>query len=395
MRAKQLEVIKLRNNHQMGKSMNSIIYNLAFSPKIRVIDVQGFSVGDKDFTEAIYKLMKISGAIEYLNLKHSGIQAHINTDFAKALGENKTLRYLDMDSSSKVSTLSIITFMAKAVAMNAFRNGVLEVLSIRKWISSGAQFKVFIQGLLISKKDHEEWYGDKKLASEMEKEDLEKNLFCKLKQLNFDECVVSGIGVNYKELLKKEKPDWPNVLKLVTMQDMALSFKKSSFTAKDMETFAYMLHDNPFGASKIKSLNLQLNNIMKEGAKTLAPALKANSSLITLNLSSCKLGVSGMKSLSDALATNTTLQNLNLYRNVFDVDGARALGNALKTNTSIKFLDIGHNRIRFMGLKSLVEGILTNNGSQVSDLSIKWNFITDEGFTYLFNELVLPKQGRV
>lgn len=101
-----------------------------------------------------------------------------------------------------------------------------------------------------------------------------------------------------------------------------------------------------------------------------------------------------MVNICDALATNSTLQNLSLYRNVFDVDGARALGTMLKTNTSLKFLDVGHNRIRLTGLKSITEGILANPASRVSEMSVKANFITDEGFTYLFEQLVLPKEGR-
>jgi len=171
--------------------------------------------------------------------------------------------------------------------------------------------------------------------------------------------------------------------------------KKNALSVKDVETIAFMLANNPFGQSKLQSLQLQQNEIKKEGAKLLAPALKINSSLQYLNLSSCKLGVSGMVNICEALQTNSTLKALSLYRNVFDVDGARALGTTLKTNSSLRFLDVGHNRIRLTGLKSIVEGILANPASKVSELSIKWNFITDEGFTYLFDQLVLPKQGRV
>ena len=156
-----------------------------------------------------------------------------------------------------------------------------------------------------------------------------------------------------------------------------------------------MLADNHYGESKISSLNLAKNEAIKgDGAKLLSTALKVNKSLITLNLSSCKLGVSGMVSICSALSTNATLQNLSLYRNIFDVDGARALGTALKTNTSLKFLDLGHNRIRLTGLKSITEGILANPASQVTEMSIKWNFITDAGFSALFEQLILPKTGR-
>lgn len=179
------------------------------------------------------------------------------------------------------------------------------------------------------------------------------------------------------------------------MAPLVLNFKKCQLRPKDMETIAYMLADNPFGESKVTSLSLSMNQIKKEGAKLLAPALKTNSSLISLNLSSCKFGVSGMVSICESLATNSTLKNLSLYRNIFDVDGARALGKALKTNTTLEMLDIGHNRIRLTGLKSIVEGILANPASKVNDMSIKWNFITDEGFSYLFDQLVLPKAGRV
>ena len=178
------------------------------------------------------------------------------------------------------------------------------------------------------------------------------------------------------------------------MTDLTLNMKQCDLKIKDMETIAYMLHDNPNGASKLTNLSLRQNKIKGEGAKLLAPALKLNTSLLSLNLSSCDLGVSGMVSICESLKTNSTLQTLSLYRNIFDVDGARALGTALKTNTSLRFLDVGHNRIRLTGLKCIVEGILANPASQISELSIKWNFINDEGISYLFEQMVFPKEGR-
>jgi len=39
MRAKNLEIIKLAKNPSMGRSVNTVIYNLAFSPRIRYIDL--------------------------------------------------------------------------------------------------------------------------------------------------------------------------------------------------------------------------------------------------------------------------------------------------------------------------------------------------------------------
>ena len=106
------------------------------------------------------------------------------------------------------------------------------------------------------------------------------------------------------------------------------------------------------------------------------------------------MGVSGMKCLAEVLKTNTGIQQLSMYRNIIDVDGARALGEALKKNKTLTFIDIGHNRIRMTGLKSIVDGIVANKESKVSELGIKWNFISDDAFTYLFEKLVFPVEGR-
>jgi len=284
--------------------------------------------------------------------------------------------------------------MGKAVAMNARRNGALEALSLESWFRNRSSLFAFVQSLLISNKEHETWYGDKKLASEMAKDDLVGRMHYNLKFLNLGGCAVGDFGINYKQIKKQVRPEWPRILELATKAPLTLNMKKCSLRAKDAETLAYMLADNPFGQSKVESLHLQQNLLTKEGAKLLAPALATNTSLRYLNLDSCKLGVSGMKSICQSLKTNSSISSLSLYRNIFDVDGARALGEALKTNSTLSFLDIGHNRIRMTGLRSVVEGVLANPASVLSELGVRWNFITDEGFTYLFDQLVLPKQGR-
>jgi hypothetical protein len=77
--------------------------------------------------EAMYKLISISGAIETLILKDSSVIGNLSADFWKALGENKTLTYLNMDTTSSKSAY---TALGKAVAMNARKNGALRALSL-------------------------------------------------------------------------------------------------------------------------------------------------------------------------------------------------------------------------------------------------------------------------
>lgn len=101
MRAKQLEIFRANNNPNMGKTLDMIIYNLAFSPKIKVIDLSTTGTVSKDTGEALFKLLKISGAIESLNIHGTGIVNFLTEEFYKALGENKTLVYLNLSSTVK------------------------------------------------------------------------------------------------------------------------------------------------------------------------------------------------------------------------------------------------------------------------------------------------------
>lgn len=59
----------MHNNPKMMSKVSTIIYNLAFSPKIRHIDLSDNpGSANADVAEALFKLIKISGAIETLNL---------------------------------------------------------------------------------------------------------------------------------------------------------------------------------------------------------------------------------------------------------------------------------------------------------------------------------------
>ena len=61
-------MLKLGRNAGMGAGVSTVLYNLAFSPKIRYIDISELSTSTAEVAEAVYKLIKISGAIETLNM---------------------------------------------------------------------------------------------------------------------------------------------------------------------------------------------------------------------------------------------------------------------------------------------------------------------------------------
>jgi hypothetical protein len=171
-----------------------------------------------------------------------------------------------------------------------------------------------------------------------------------------------------------------------------LNLRATQLLKTDMELLATCLHNNPHKESRIRALNLSKNAILKEGAKILAPALAGNKSLEVLDLSQCNLGVSGTVAIANALKSNTKLKSLNLYRNRADVDGARALRELLKVNSTLEFLDVGHNRLREKGIIAITDGIVANPKSSIEHLGVRFNFINDDGFGYLFDKLIL--QGK-
>ena len=89
----------MSNNPSIGKGADSILYNLAFSPKISHVDLSDNQLGTNDTAEALYKLVKISGSLETLILRNTNINNFLKEEFFIALGENKTLNFLNIDNT--------------------------------------------------------------------------------------------------------------------------------------------------------------------------------------------------------------------------------------------------------------------------------------------------------
>jgi len=77
-----------------------------------------------------------------------------------------------------------LAWLAKACAMNHRKNGGLKFLSISKCFSGYTTANSFYEAFKISDHDHEIWYGDKKVAKDMQKEQLEKKFVYGLEYLN-------------------------------------------------------------------------------------------------------------------------------------------------------------------------------------------------------------------
>jgi NLR family CARD domain-containing protein 3 len=97
--------------------------------------------------------------------------------------------------------------------------------------------------------------------------------------------------------------------------------------------------------------------------------------------------VSGAQAIAKSLAKNTGVKFLNLFNNKIGFDGAEALKETLKTNNVLEHLELGHNRIRDRGFQSLAEGIKSNPNNSLKILSVRFNFITDDGAIEFFKTI--------
>jgi NLR family CARD domain-containing protein 3 len=382
MRAKRIELIRLAGVVDMGKGVNQILYNLAFSPRIKCIDISNIVLGAQaDTCEGIYKLIKISGSLEYLNLSYCGLFDGLSNDFYVALGENKTLKALLIDSNTVFTQRR--TEFGKACAFNKKKNGSLEILSAEGGFDA-ANFSEFLKGMKVSEYDHEIWYGDKTAAAKFSGEKLDSKFLnpwkiIKLGRTNFN------MWDSISEIKKHTNPCWPPIVHLFASGLEKFDLTQSQINnKKTLEVLACCI-DNPINKTSIKVLNLSKNHINKEGGKILSEVIAKNTSIESLDLSGNLLGVSGTKSLSIALKQNKTLKNLSLYSNIVDVDGARALKETLLVNNTLEFLDLGSNRLREKGPQEIAEGLIGNKNTSLKEIALRFNFISEKGADKFFN----------
>ena len=94
-------------------------------------------------------------------------------------------------------------------------------------------------------------------------------------------------------------------------------------------------------------INLQNNNIHKEGIHHISHLLKETTMVYNLDLSWNSIGESGLKNLCETLSTNTTLKVLKLYKCELSLteDNGHLLYHLLHTNTSLSCLSLSGNQL--------------------------------------------------
>ena len=393
MRAKQLQKVDISNNSSITHTgLASIIYNLAFSPKLVSLNISNnaLSSGQNEVVESIYKLLRISASLEVLLMnRFSNINAYLNKDFFVALGEVRTLKVLDISWAGSLNSTSA-DFLGKAIAFNARLKGSLEMINLEGGVVPGIHLvNTIYQSMHVSDYDHEAWYGDVNKLNKMQGKDFEKVYYNNLKVLQLKGNNIPT-SFNYANWKKQFNPQDPDFVKLLARSSKVenVQLAQCNLNKNDADALVLALDPTrPNYTSNIRVLNLARNNLGKEGVKTLAAIFEKNHTIEALDLSGNKFGVSGAQTLAAALANNKSVKFLNIFANKIDVDGARAFEKAFKTNNTLEFIDFGHNRLRDEGLMSLARGLASNPNSGIKNLGLRFNFITEDGVIEFFKKV--------
>ena len=410
MKAKALEKLYISGN-RMVKGLSNILYNLAFQPSIKVIDISSNNTCDRKETSiSLHKFIKMSQTVETIIANDiKSLNKELTNDFYYALGDSNNLVYLDL---SKNGNFSNLTNLGMALSFNALKNGSLSYLDISFCDINIGQLKNFLKGLKVSENDHNKWYGYQFNSNIVKDTPEYYNQFfhCNLETLVFNgnylyETInyLNPINANEENLMKTFITKSPKLNTLILCDN--------NFNKYFLDSIAEALREK----NNIKYLSLCHSQIDGDKFKSLLPIFYAplpsqkekkekeekneikdkkekkvdkkeiverksnpNLHLEELDLSCNSLGYSGIETLSNALKINTTIKKLNLFHNLFDVNGARRIGDVLKINKTIEELDIGYNRIKNAGFKYIISALKENQNLNLKILGLKYNFINDK-----------------
>ena len=400
MKAKALSKLYIAGNN-MKKGLSNIIYNLAFQPSIKLIDISSNSSCDKKETSvSLHKFIKMSQTVDTIIANNiSSLNRELLSDFYYALGDSNNLVYLDLSNNGKFSDLNAL---GMAVAFNALKNGSLSYLDISFCDIEAENLKTFMKGLKVSENDHIKWYGYQ-FNTNIHKETPE--FYNQIFHCNLETLVFNGNklieNINYldpknsymENLLKTFITKSPKLTTLILSNNNFNKYFLDSIAEalKEKNNIKYLsLSESKIDGEKFKSLlpmfyeslNLNDKELKKKESKKEIIERKPNNNfhIEELDLSCNALGYSGIETLSNALKINKTIKKINLFHNLFDVNGARRIGDVLKTNNNIIELDIGYNRIKNSGFKYIVSALKENKNLNLKFLGLKYNFINDKIF---------------
>ena len=125
---------------------------------------------------------------------------------------------------------------------------------------------------------------------------------------------------------------------------------------------------------KLKILNLSRKKL---SVLDVSYYIKSYTCLLELNLSMNAINDDGARSIAEAIQINSTLQNINISKNHISVEGLMYFMEAVKNNCTLQVVNIAHNNVTRSGFTSIKQCI--ENLQHPIQIYASWNEINQYG----------------
>ncbi|XP_059900512.1 leucine-rich repeat-containing protein 34 [Gadus macrocephalus] len=228
----------------------------------------------------------------------------------------------------------------------------------------------------------------------------------------------TGLDLRYNDISDVGARHLADLIQEVTSTLRFVDLMGNNILADGAETVAKSLHNNQC----ILSVRLTGNKIGNRGGMCFASMLQINHTLQELDLADCDLGTQCVIAFAIVLKSNTSLLSLNISRPIlfsrqdetavhlsamlrlnqtlrelhlgkmaFTDSGMERLAEGLRANQSLRYLDLRCNQLSCDGAQTLSGVLKSNSALQILDLSS--NRIKDEGAASLSEAIESPACG--
>lgn len=326
----------------------------------------------------------MSRSVEYLNLSDIGtVFDKFKIDNFKALGQNVSLKYLDLTNCSIERFETDIKRLAHAVAINSQNpRGQLQELILDNFFSNYHHLDKFLERMWVTEQLKERWFGDEEVAEAMPNEDKTRHFVCDLKTLVIDGCNLS-VDSPTGFWTKKQVEDYENGI----VQPMG-RFPSLFSTMSKLEKLS--MKNCCISELQISQLKAAIKgNVQKEEKRDITNP-KISNALKYWNLSGCAITPRCKQYITDIVIHFENLETFLLENCSLKPGHVSSLGKWLSKASKLKHFDISRNKIYCDGVKTLLKSINAEN-SQLEYLDISFCQLRDSGLKVLGEELATGK----
>ena len=353
-----LQELNMSKNEITSEGVKKITEVIQVNTTLKHLDLSINKIVD-DGADFISDGLQFNTSLQELNISHIYITNKGIKEITEAIEINSTLQNINI-SKNLISPEGLLYFM-EAVKNNC----TLQVVNIthNNVTRSGfTSIKQCIENLQHPIQTYASWNEINesgklvtKISTSCAPDNIEDDVW------SFDVYDPDHLVMCLSECLKEDD----------TLQELNLSLNK--ITSEGAKTIGEALKVNKI----LKKLDISHNSISDDGAAAISDGLKYNILLQELNMSYIKITSEGAKMIGEAIKVNKTLQKLDIHGNSISDDGAAAISDGLKYNISLQELNMSYIKITSEGAKMIGEAIKVNKTLQ--KLDIHKNSISDDG----------------